>query len=710
MNIKAITSLDKVESITKHVLSSGCSLSIDLETTALDPWRDKIVGVGLSWDKRAAFYVPTLHQYDQPFDGEKALSIMKPMLEIAPLILYNAAFELEFLRNQMGIDRDGSNCVDTGFLAYVNAEYERLSLEYVAGQEFPDLGVSSYKKFMSEHNLNWKKNNIGEAPIGPTADYCGRDTLANLFLFEEFYPKLKDNRIYKLEKETLPAMLWLRRSGVLVDKEFFTEEQKRLEEELESLKKVVEVQVSEQAGEKINFNVNSSQQLGNVLFKVLNIPTKSYTPTNQYSTNKGVLSSLKWKYPIVRNIISYKEVKKRATTYYKNYLPFIQSDGRIHASYNQTGVPGGRTSCSDPNLQNIPREKSWDIYYKRGDYPKILSNMRRGFTVPEGSSMLAFDFSQLEARVAAGITKEPILLEAFRKGIDYHTKTASLVFGTPVESVTKEQRYLGKTINFALSYGMGVRKFFFKLQEEVDVSYARAKEMRQRYLDSYPQMFREAEMIARNAQRCHFVHTLWGRKVTIFGFAQGDERSQQEAKREAYNQEIQGTAADVAKRGMVQLYRMVKKDYGLDVVKYILFNHDEYDFEVPKEVELSEFVSKVRKCVDLSIEGFPELFVEAKRGSDWGSLKKFEETSNSVVSSGAVKRKTFILELPSGGVKRTQKQVEDLKNLIESNPGENVIVLKMGDKEQPIPHNTSIGIESRERIILLIGGKFYERT
>lgn len=719
MKFVALKNLEQVIKLKDFLWFKREPFSIDLETSGTDPRRNEIVGMGVGWNSKGAVYIPIKHSYDQPFDGREALRLLEPLLSQASFIVFNAVFDLEFLELSAGIVHKGE-CIDASFLAYVNGIYPAMSLQAVADVECPEVGVMSFGDFMTSQELSRNKNSIAEAPIEATADYCGRDTLAAYLIYRNLYPKLKEHKIYRLENAVLPVTRWLRDSGILIDKKFFKEEQEQLDEKLESLHKIIEAQVSEVVGEQIEFNIASSQQLGKVLYEHLKLPCGDYTPTGKPKTAIGVLEVLKWRQPIVRNIVSYKEVLKRRTTYFKKYVSFIQDDGRIHASFNQTGVPSGRYSCSDPNLLNIPRKESWSVYIKGTKEPKIVCDIRRGFTVPNDCWFLEFDYSQIEARIAAGVTQEPVLLNSFKQGIDFHTQTASLMFNVPLDGVTKAQRYRGKTANFTLIYGAGAGELYRKLNEEQETSYEATKEFRNRYLNSYPRMFHGAEMVAKEAAGRGFVETYFGRRVPIFGFDSPDKKERQKAGRIAYNQVVQGTAADIAKRGLVKLTKRIKEKYSGFGIKFLLFVYDSLTFEVPKTVDLLEFAREGLQLLPYEIRGYPKLPVEVSIGRNWGDLKSPEKgekledfimrlTSQRVVPKQQ-KAKTFVLALSKLDIEACGREgIENLKVLLKSKPGENTVILMIDDIMETLPYTSGIGIEDKERIMLYTGGKFYEK-
>jgi DNA polymerase-1 len=410
----------------------------------------------------------------------------------------------------------------------------------------------------------------------------------------------------------------------------------------------------------------------------------------------------------------------RRNIYFKKYVSLIQDDGRIHASFNQTGVPSGRYSCSDPNLLNIARKESWSIYLKGKKEPKIVCDIRRGFTVPDDCWLLEFDYSQIEARIAAGVTQEPALLNAFAEGIDFHTKTASLMFNVPIEGVTKAQRYQGKTGNFTLIYGAGVGELHRKLNKEKETSYDAAKEFRNRYLSSYPRMFYGAEMIAKEAAGRGFVETYFKRRVPIYGFDSPDKKERQKAGRIAYNQVVQGTAADIAKYGLVKFTKRIKEEYSEFGIKLVLFIYDSLAFEVPKTINLVEFMREGIRILPYEIRGYPKFPVEVSLGRNWGDLRspeageKLEDfvarITSQRVAATSQRAKTFVLALSKMDIEMCGiGGIESLKALLRGKPGENKIILKIDDNVETLPYTTGIGIEDKERIMLYTGGKFYEK-
>jgi hypothetical protein len=336
--------------------------------------------------------------------------------------------------------------------------------------------------------------------------------------------------------------------------------------------------------------------------------------------------------------------------------------------------------------------------------------------------------------VAAGVTREPVLLNAFTEGVDYHTKTASLVYGIPISVVSDEQRYMGKRLNFALSYGMGDNLLYFILRKDVDVSFDQTKGFRKRYSDAYATMFHGAEKIAKNARRTKCVETIWGRRVPVNLYLEADaitsntdearkkkQKLLSDGDRMAYNGVIQGSAADLLKIALVVCAELVVTKYQ-EEVKMILTTHDSIAFEVNKRIALDHFIKDILDCMKVQFPNFPLFFAEYKVGTSWGALES-PDSGESV--EGFVHRlgkyiknvqaekmnkegHMFVLEIPVGEG-RTSEQLDSLKGLLESKKGDNCVILKIGESEKKLPYLTGVDLEDRAKITLVFGGKFYER-
>ena len=711
MRFVSVTSLAEVEKIVSRALETGKPYGLDLETTGVNPWRDDIVGLSVAFSNEGAVYVPIGHMYGQPFAPEQALSILKPMLEKVPSYIFNLPFDSEFLYKKGITINEKSE--DVSLLTYVNGT-ETINKLSLHAKTLLRLDLEDYSDFMARLDLPKGTHTIAEAPISAVTEYCGKDALATFMLWNLLYPSLKQDRVWQFERELLPITIAMRRNGVLIDREHFEKEAERLRQEQDNLEQLIWRQASEAIGEEVMINVQSRDQVAEILFDKMKLPITSRSKkTKAPSTSENALAQIKWDYPLVGNIINYRGINKLLTSYLNKFPGLIEEDGRIHTSFNQTGVVTGRYSSSDPNLQNIPNIQEWLVH--NGEEHKIIVNTRNAFTVPEGWSWVDYDYSQIEARIAAGVTKEPILLNAFQEGVDFHTKTASLVFGVPVDSVTKNQRQMGKKLNFLLLYGGEAKRLYEELVKEMKVSYAECKRYRDLYYRAYPKMFYEAERIGKDAYMTHSVQTIFGRVIPVPNLGHKDKYFRMQGERQAYNGIIQGSAADVLKQAMIAVDKMIKKNYGFDNVRQLTTVHDSHGFEVSPDVPKYEFVRDCLQTFECHLEGFPTLPAAASIGARWGSLKEIknveelrdgEKVSVSVPESVG---KTFILEMPSFEVvQRTTEELRELKNFITSKIGKNALIVRIGEKEL-IFSQSGITSEDRDRLILMTSGKFYEK-
>lgn len=732
MKCVTIKTLEGVENAVSYIRKRNLMYSIDLETTGVNPYTNQIVGVGVSIDGTGGFYVPIRHRYDQPFEGASAVEIFRPLFRDYQFCAFNANFELEFLEHDWKLIPNIAP-VDASLLTYTAGVWDFQKLSLVSEDLCPQIEVMDFKEFMLSAGLHPEKNTIDEAPVDKVAEYCVKDTTACMIAYNKLYDKLHNHPIYKLERAVMPVVKKMRANGILISPERVKAEEERLREELAKLQTVIESQVAEKAGEAVSFNIGSGKQLGNVLYDILGFTCERYTDKGARKTDKETLGNLKWKHPIVRNIIAHKEISKLVSTYYVKYLNHAEEDGRIHTSFNQTGAPTGRFSSNDPNLQNTPRPNTWTIETKKGNY-EVKANFRKCFIAPEDYWFLELDYSQIEARLMAGVTKDPVLVNAFANDIDYHTKTASEVFGVKVPQVDKEKRYMGKLLNFALGYGMGENLLYYTLRKDIDITFDQSCHMRKQYLKTYETMFSVAEGISLQARKEKKVMTLWGRQVPINTYyeaqqyahctTESDRRKYHklmgDADRKSYNAVIQGSAADLIKMALYKCDKKIEEKYVGDV-QMISTVHDSIGFYIKKTVDVTEFIADMLRCMFVQMDGFPPFIAEVSMGESWGALKEPEKgqkvgdfvqgLSDSIKGEqGDVvnEEHTFILEIEDGA-SYSLGEVNSLRTLLRENPGHNRVILKEATKETELPFKTALGLEDKEKITFVFGGKFYER-
>ena len=424
-------------------------------------------------------------------------------------------------------------------------------------------------------------------------------------IFKNRLIETETERVFEeIEMPLIPVLAKMETIGIKLDvkkinklNDYFRKELKKLENEIYKL-----------AGEK--FNINSPQQLSEVLFLKLKIPGAlaggriKKTPKGNISTGAAELLKLRSQHKIIDLILKYRELAKLKSTYTETLPNMVDNNGRIHTTYNQTGTASGRLSSQDPNLQNIPARGAW------GD------KVRQAFITEKGYKFLSVDYSQIHLRIIASLASDKKMMEAFKKEIDIHKFTASEINNVPIDKVTEEMRFAAKALNFGIIYGMGAQSF----AESAGISKEKAKEFIAEYLNDFSGVARYIKKLQDEARQRGYTTTLFGRRRYLPELNSPNPMLRAQAERIAVNMPIQGLEADIIKKAMIEIDNWInQKKYG-DSVKMILQVHDELLFEVKKD-----FVKEAAKKIVEIMEGVIDLKVpiiaEAKIGDNWGEMK-----------------------------------------------------------------------------------------
>jgi len=408
----------------------------------------------------------------------------------------------------------------------------------------------------------------------------------------------------KIEKPLIPVIREMERNGVKLDIDFL----KKLSEEYHFDLDKIQKEIWQDTGHE--FNINSPSQMAEVLFDKLGLSYKGMrkTATGKFSTKEDVLQKLAEENPIAEKILEYRELQKLLSTYIDNFPLLIGEDGRLHATFLQTGTTTGRMSSNNPNLQNIP------VGSERGQ------RIRNAFTVETGKKMLALDYSQFELRIAAFLSGEEKLIEIFKNGLDIHTAVAAEVFGVSLSEVTKEMRRQAKVINFGMLYGMGINA----LRQNLKTDRKSAQEFYNKYFLVYAELSKYLEKVKVEAAARGYTKTLFGRRRYFDGFNSSLPFIRAQAERMAINAPIQGTQADIIKMAMKQVDNFLHEKKLKDQVKLILQIHDEVIYEVDEKIvdEVAEQIKKIMEgVVTMEQTGGVPIVVEHKIGESWGGLK-----------------------------------------------------------------------------------------
>ena len=445
------------------------------------------------------------------------------------------------------------------------------------------------------------KAHIETLLVGEFAGYLSKIGLGILAIYDEINHILHKEELYDIliqnEMPLIPVLSLMERKGIKIDVSYFKNYSSELEKELAKIEKAI----YEEAGEE--FNINSPKQLGDILFVKMNLPSGKKTKTG-YSTDVMVLEDLEsYGYNIARLLLDYRKLNKLKTTYVDTLPNLVDSNSRIHTSFNQIGTATGRLSSSEPNLQNIP--------VKTDDGIKI----REGFVAGEGKVLMSIDYSQVELRVLTSMSKDENLIEAYREEKDLHDLTARRIFNlSDSDDVTREQRTIAKIINFSIIYG----KTAFGLAKELKIPVKDASEYIKKYFEQYPRVTTFEKEVIEFGEEHGYVKTLFGRKRYISGIDSKNKTIKAQAERMAVNTVIQGTAAEVLKKVMLKVYETLKDK---DDIALLLQVHDELIFEVEESSveKYSEILADIMKNT-VKLEDV-NLNININIGKNWAEAK-----------------------------------------------------------------------------------------
>ena len=581
-----------------EVMKKAPYISFDTETTSLDYMNAELVGVSIALKPNEAFYIPINHNYEgveKQLEEHFVLEALKPFLESdeIPKIGHNLKYDRHILQN-LGIDLKGK-LLDTMLFSYVNnSTITRHNLDAVS-KRYLNINPTSYEDVAGK---GAKQIPFSEVSIEVASEYASEDADISLKLYEHIEPLVqKETKLAKLYSEIEGPLIYtlgdIERNGVLIDSEKLNEQSKELEAKILKL----EQKVQKSAGE--DFNLGSPKQLQEILYEKLGLPVIKKTPKGQPSTAESVLQELSMDFPIVQDILSYRAISKLKSTYTDKLPKMVNSNtGRVHTSYHQAVTATGRLSSSDPNLQNIP------IRSEEG------RRIREAFIAPDGYKILAADYSQIELRIMAHLSRDQGLMDAFAKGQDIHQATAAEIFSTNIDEVTANQRRSAKAINFGLIYGMSA----FGLSKQLKITRAEAQNYIEQYFDRYPQVKHYMDETKQSAKKMGYVETVFGRRLYLADIESSNYQRRQYAERSAINAPMQGTAADLIKMAMILLHQKIREESF--EAKIIMQVHDELVIEVNENQsdELSEITTSVMSEISkLDVD----LKVDADIGNNW---------------------------------------------------------------------------------------------
>jgi DNA polymerase-1 len=595
LEVETVTTHSALEAMVK-ALKQAELFAFDTETTNLEPLDSELVGMSFAVEPGRAWYLPLAHQdQDCEFDAAAAVAAVKGLLEDdRPRIVgQNLKYDLNVLR-RAGLELAGIGH-DTMLESYAfhstatRHDMDSLANRYLGRQ------VISYEQIAGKGK---NQRRFDEVPVAEAAPYAGEDAEVTLALHRTLWPRLTElegpRRIYEtLEIPLIPVLAGMEWQGVALDADQLARQSAEIESRLGELEEAAHAEAGR------SFNLGSPKQLQEILFGELELPVVRKTPKGQPSTAEDVLQELAAEYRLPRLILEHRGLAKLKSTYTDRLPEKIHArTGRVHTHYHQAVTATGRLSSTDPNLQNIP------IRTPEG------RRIRQAFVAPEGRVLLAADYSQIELRIMAHLSRDERLLEAFAAGEDIHRATAAEVFDRAIDEVDASQRRAAKAINFGLMYGMSG----WGLARQLEIGRKDADEYIERYFERYPGVRRFMDETRQSARDRGYVETLFGRRLWTEEIRSRNGQRRQAAERAAINAPMQGSAADIIKQAMIDVDRWIESEQ-VDA-RLVMQVHDELVLEVATdalETVRAGVIERMRAAASLDVD----LDVDAESGGNW---------------------------------------------------------------------------------------------
>jgi len=578
-------------------LETTQGLAIEVVTTGEKSMMANVVGIAISPSRGKSFYIPLGHQgLNRPpqLELNEVVNRLKPVLENIGItkIAHNGKHIMAVL----------AGCG----LKIENLNFDTMLAAYLLGEKSLGLKALVFNRLGSEMTTPTELNGMGKKRSSPSLIDINR-VFGYFCASVDVVWNLKDNLEAELRKQGLwqlftevemalvPVLVAMESHGILLNTKLLSDMSVEQDQQLLRLEKEIYSCVGYQ------FNINSPQQLGRVLFEELRLPQSRRTKTG-YSTDASVMETLRDTHPVIELILRYRQLAKLKSTYI-DALPALinRRTGRLHTSFNQTGTTTGRLSSSEPNLQNIPI---------RGE---TGSKIRKAIIAPPGDYLLSADYSQIDLRVLAHLSQDPGLIAAFAQDEDIHATTASKIFGIPVSEVTGEMRRNAKTVNFGVVYGMSE----YGLEQATDLSREEAAQFIALYFDKYPKVKEYLEATKEQARKLGYVQTMLGRRRFLPEITSPNRMVREAAERMAINAPVQGSSADIIKVAMINLHREMEKKR-LES-KMLLQIHDELLFEVPEE-DVEEMKTLVSELMPQAIQLCVPVKIDIKLGRNWAEM------------------------------------------------------------------------------------------
>ncbi len=747
-NYGLITSIEQLEKFVDKLISDGSVVAVDVETGYRGPAKvstsvrpddpdSMIVGISFTNSTNWARYVPLTHDLGNNLSDIECAQLFWKLFHKVPIIAHNGAFELRFFRKWFlrYLSYDESVVAANGYFplfsdtlaeSYIVQQTTKHNLKFLTKQLF-DHDQTDLLSLFPGLALN-KANTLrfNSLTLDPhVISYACEDAVWCLALHEHFYAEVKESFMFRTEMQLIPIVCRMEDYGVRLDWQGLAAEALKAQHFLDQYDVEIQRELSEMCGEPILINLNSPKQLGEVLFDKLGMKSAKQTPTGAESVGAIALEALSKRHPVVRKVLDYKEIKTLITKFLDRYPKeyTYATDGRAHPSHNQLFVITGRFSVSSPNYQQQSKgfvaevpglgEQKVSHFYQLNSGEYFTTHLRRFIIAPDEHYILGFDFSQIELRVLAGMAGEPYLVQAFNDDVDVHKVAASLIFGIPVEEVTKQQRDKAKTLQFALLYGMGIKSLADRLALPKD----EAQALHNQYFSSFSSVAAfvdKSEALGRNN---HFSESLFGRKHAIWNYQSSEDWKKAEGDRQATNYRVQGTAADILKVVMVRVDKALAQAGLLDRVHMVMTIHDALEFYVHESVDPEDLISVLYPAVVIDLPGFPRLKADWHWGYNWADVEELNVDLNGVLEpeyDDIRKREREVIPIYAPyevkslhiilqGMPDKISWVQFLE-LVKAKLGSNKIVVSTPQGEITLKSKTSLTPDDYDKIIGLLPG------
>lgn len=647
-NYDFVKSVDELEKLVDKLIKDGTSVGHDVETGyygesrkkfSLHPETAFITGYSFTNELTWARYVPTQHDIGENLDRKWAAYHLWRMARELPMVGHNLSFELRHLSKWfmewLSDDPDFGDEVracngyypifsDTMIEAFLLAEWQTFGLKYLTEVVFGHKMTELHELFADLPKNKQEAVRFNVLELTPAAvDYACEDSLWSLALHEKHYPQVKDHFLFRADMELIPVTCFMEGFGVKYDWEFMRRGAEEGKIFLEKMDLEIQESLSAMVGEPVAINLNSHAQVYDVLYNKLGFTTNRYTKNKdeskkKMSTDKIALEGLSAIHPVVKSLVEWKELKLLTNSFLGKYEQNYgyAPDGMVHPNYMQCGTITARYAVSDPPIHSSP--KKYHYVLKTGEEFKL--NFRDAIVAPPDHYILGFDLSQVELRALAGEAQETTLLEAFERGEDVHSTTASIVEGIPLEEVTDDQRQLsGKRLNFAIPYGLSVKG----LSDRLALSDDDAQELYDKLTGAYPSIAVYTDRQVTYGKQHGYVVSKFGRRLPIWEYQSDKFYIRQKGDRACVNYVIQSSATgDYVRIGMIRAHEALKAAGLLDRVHLFLNHHDALEYYVHRSVDPQVVVDLLKPAVTYPVEGWPTMVADWHIGRKWGSMIK----------------------------------------------------------------------------------------